>query len=114
MSLIINEYKDNTDRCWYDSSNILYSECYDHENTYKDLKVVFKDGRTYLYKKLIVQDYLLFRSHESQGKALNKYITCKNILTGKPKYEFERLERVNLDDIEKDKKILLESKENEE
>lgn len=42
--LIFRDYdKDKRiDRIWYKSSNIIYSECYDKENDYKELKVVFK------------------------------------------------------------------------
>lgn len=110
MSLIINKYENNLDKCWYDSSTIIYSECIDNDNSYKDLKVIFKDGRTYLYKNLIVQDYLLFRSDSSQGKALNKFIACKNPITGKQKYVFEKIENSNLEIIDNEKKLLMEEK----
>ena len=78
MSAILNIYKDNVDYTWYDSSNVLYSECYDKDNDLKDLKIVFKGGRSYLYEKIDVNDYLMFRSDLSQGKALNKYIIVKD------------------------------------
>ena len=109
MSLIINKYENNLDKCWYDSSNIIYSECIDNENSYKDLKVTFKDGRTYLYKSLTVQDYLFFRNDNSQGKALGQYITCKKF--GKLKYEFEKIENLDLEKIESEKKILIEERD---
>jgi hypothetical protein len=113
MSVIVTKYNKelSIDECWYDSSNIKYSKCYDKKDDYKDLEVVFKDGRRYLYKGLIVQDYLLFRSDLSQGKALNKYITCKKN-DGTNKYEFEKLEKIDISDIEKEKNILLEEKAN--
>lgn len=90
---IFNDYDSEKliERTWYSSSNIAYSECYDIPNSYKELKIVFNSGRTYLYKGVDVNDYLLFREAKSQGKALNKYITKKDE-NGKPLYECIRLE----------------------
>ena len=79
------------DRAWYDSSNVLYSECEDKENDYKMLKVVFGKGSTYLYKNIDVNDYLMFMVgglDGSNGKALNKFI--------KAKYEVEKLPNTDL------------------
>lgn len=104
MSLIYNNYKDKVDKCWYDSTNIIFSECIDYENELKDLKVVFKGGRYYLYKNVDVNDYLLFRTDISQGKALSKYIT--------PKYTGVRLPDVNIEDLTNEMKLLIEEKEN--
>lgn len=77
----------NIDHCWYNSSNILYSECLDKENEYKQLKILFANGTAYLYKDVDVKDYINFSIlggiDGSQGKALNKII--------KPKYECEKL-----------------------
>lgn len=111
MSLIISKYDHDTltDKCWYDSSNIVYSEVLDKKDAYKDLKVTFKDGRTYLYKDLIVQDYLFFKNHDSQGKALNQYIACNK--GGKPKYAFEKLDKVDLSLLENEKKLLIEERD---
>lgn len=81
-----NEEK-RLDRVWYDSSNIVYSECDDKLNDLKTLRVTFKNGGTYEYKNVDVNDYVLFMSggiDGSNGKTLNKVI--------KGKYEFERLE----------------------
>lgn len=109
MGLIINKYLNEIDKCWYESSNIIYSECFDKKDSYKDLIIVFKDGRAYKYKDVIVQDYLLFRSNESQGKALNKYIITK--FMGQNKYQFEKLDNYNITEIEKEKQNLLEERE---
>lgn len=82
------------DRVWYDSSNILYSECDDNLNDFKTLRVTFKNGATYEYKDVDVNDYVLFVHgglDGSNGKTLNKVI--------KPKYEFERLQNLNVDEI---------------
>ena len=93
------------EKCWYDSSNILYSECFDYENDYKDLNVVFKEGRTYLYKKIDVKDYMAFRNATSQGAALSKFITKKD--NGQPIYECLRLSDKNLGELEEERRNLL-------
>lgn len=114
MSLIISEYNENEliDECWYDSSNIYYSKCFDNIDAYKNLVVVFKDGRAYIYKDVIVQDYLLFKYgglYDSQGKALNSFIK---------KYKYERLNKFDINLLEEKKnelihnKMLLENKDN--
>lgn len=105
MSVILNVYKDKVDYTWYDSSNILYSECYDKDNDLKDLKIVFKGGRSYLYEKIDVNDYLMFRSDLSQGKALYKYIVVKDI-NGNQKHNVVRLPDTDLKELE-DKRLLI-------
>ena len=93
MSKIFGFYskKSETDveKMWYQSSNIKYSECIDHDNDLKKLKVVFNNGTQYKYKKVDVQNYLLFRDASSQGKALNEYIKPKG-------YEYEKMENADL------------------
>lgn len=93
MSKIFGFYskKSETDveKMWYQSSNIKYSECIDHDNDLKTLKVVFNNGTQYKYKKVDVRDYLLFRDASSQGKALNEYIKPKG-------YEYEKMENADL------------------
>jgi len=92
MAKKFNIYCDGVDKTWYNSSNIIYSECIDHDNKPKTLKVVFSNGTQYEYKNVDVRDFLLFRESESQGKALNRLIKEKN-------YEYEKLENANLDEI---------------
>jgi hypothetical protein len=85
------------DRAWYSSSNIVYSECDDNLNALKTLRVTFKNGATYEYKDVDVNDYLMFMNgglDGSNGKALNKFI--------KPKYEFEKLENLNVEELMKE------------
>lgn len=94
------------DRAWYSSSNIVYSECDDHENELKTLRVVFKNGSCYEYYQVSVQDYLMFMHgglDGSNGKALNSFVKSK-------KYEYKRIEDANLMEIEENLKTLLESK----
>lgn len=92
MSKIYNVYENKLDRTWYQSSNILYSECDDKENELKTLRIVFKNGRTYEYYNLDVNDYMLFREDSSQGKSFKKYIL---------KYETKRLDDTNIDELNK-------------
>ena len=90
MSKIFGFYANDEDVAWYDSSNIKYSKCLDHDNKLKTLDVVFNNGTKYRYKDVNVNDYLLFREDLSQGKALNKYIKARG-------YDYEKLENVNID-----------------
>ena len=88
MSKIFNFYANDVDKTWYQSSNIKFSECIDHDNDLKTLKVVFNNGTQYQYNKVDVRDFLLFRDASSQGKALNEFIKGKG-------YEYEKLEDVD-------------------
>ena len=89
MSKIFNVYSNDVDRTWYQSSNIKFSECVDHDNEPKTLTVVFNNGTQYRYDNVDVRDFLLFRDAESQGKALNQYIKPKG-------YAYEKLENADL------------------
>lgn len=90
MSKIFGYYNDNVDHNWYDSSNVLYTECIDTDEEKKILKVVFSNGSQYQYKDVPVMDYLVFREDASQGKALNRIIKGG-------KYPYEKLENANTD-----------------
>lgn len=90
MGKILTIYKDGIDKAWYNSSNIVYSECIDHKDMLKEVKITFKNGNEYTYFDVSVQDYLFFREDSSQGKALNRFIK---------KYKFEKSE--NKKDLEK-------------
>lgn len=83
-------YENEVDKTWYDSSNILYSECDDVRDSLKVVKITFSTGRVYKYIDVNVNDYLMFREATSQGKAFNTYLR---------KYKCERLEDVNLEDV---------------
>lgn len=93
MSKIFGFYANDVDKSWYDSSNVKYSECDDHDNALKTLRVVFNNGTQYEYKNVNVQDFLFFRDAASQGKALNQYIKGKG-------YEYEKLENANMEALE--------------
>jgi hypothetical protein len=86
---IFSFYSNDVDRVWYQSSNIKYSECIDHDNELKTLTVVFNNGTQYRYDKVDVRDYLLFKNDESQGKALNQFIKAKG-------YSYEKLDNADL------------------
>lgn len=88
--IIKSVYNDKTltEKVWFDSSSVFYSEFVEHENDNNgELFVTFKNGGTYHYKNVdMVKDYVLFKNgglDGSQGKALNQFI--------KPNYEFEKL-----------------------
>lgn len=95
MSKIFNFYANDTDKTWYNSSNIKYSECLDHDNALKTLKVVFNNGTQYQYNNVDVNHYLLFRNDASQGKALNKYIKGNG-------YEYTKLEDANMEALDEE------------
>lgn len=88
--ILANNYNSDTrtEKVWYESSNIFYTEFVEDSQENKgDLFVTFKNGATYKYKGVkIAPDYLMFKHgglDGSQGKALNKHI--------KPNYEYERV-----------------------
>lgn len=85
---------EKVDRIWYSSSNILYSECDDKTDDFKELRITFKNGETYAYKKVDVNDYVLFAHggiDASNGKAFWKII--------RPKYEAEKIGKKTLEEI---------------
>lgn len=84
------------EECFYESSNVFYSACYDKLDDLKQLTIVFKNGQQYVYNDIEVQDYIMFRDSQSQGSALNKFITIKP--NGKAKYSYKRLSPVDLDE----------------
>lgn len=97
-----NIYKNNVDYVWYDSSNIVFSKYYDSKKGSNTLKIVFKNGRTYVYKDVTVQDYVCFKTTQSAGNGFNTYIK---------KYEGNRISDTDLDKLEEYKKTLVEGKE---
>lgn len=103
MSKIYNVYENDVDKTWYDSSNVIYTECDDIANSLKVLRIYFKSGRVYQYANVNVNDYLLFREDVSQGKAFTKIIK---------KYPCERLEDVDIQTIT-DALIALQEKDKE-
>ena len=84
-----------TEKAWYDSTMFCFTKATEHPDAnLVDLVVTFKNGWTYKYKDVRLEDYVLLISgfeQSSHGKTLNKVI--------KPKYEFERLDNVKTDDI---------------
>ncbi len=96
-----NRYVNQEDHVWYDSSNIVYSKCYDTQNSkFKTLKIVFKGGRTYVYRNVDADDYLMFKTAESNGQEFNKRIK---------KYDALRIEDTDMEKLTE----LRESFENE-
>ncbi len=102
MAILTKFYNKDTrtDKVWYDSSNIYYSEFVENASDNKgQLFVVFKNGVKYLYKDVdMPTDYLIFKKgglDGSNGKALNAYI--------KPKYEFEKIGAINMEALEEER-----------
>ena len=107
MGKILSVYKNNQDKAWFDSSNVLYAECDDKDNELKEVRVTFKNVNTYAYHNVKVTDWLLFRESSSIGKGLNAYIK---------QYEYEKLPNGrDVDDIKNELQVLLEeiNKKNE-
>ena len=92
MSKKFNVYCNGVDKTWYDSSNVIYTECIDNDNKPKTLKVVFSNGTQYQYEDVNVNHYLLFREDSSQGRALNRLIK-------ENKYEYKKIEDADLEAI---------------
>ena len=93
-----------TEKCWFESSNIFYSEFIEDSNKNEgDLFVTFNNGSTYKYKNVqIAPDYLMFKHgglEGSHGKSLNTHI--------KPKYEFEKMESKNIEELIKEKEDVI-------
>lgn len=98
------------EKAWYQSSNVFYSEFIEDEHENKgDLIVTFNNGATYKYKSVqMTPDYLMFKHgglDGSHGKALNSHI--------KPKYEFEKMDNKNINDLITEKETCLFEKEQE-
>lgn len=87
---LYSKYEDSCELCWYDSTNTLFSKCYDNPGEYKVVKIIFKNGRTYLYKDVTASDYIAFRDAESNGQSFTKYIK---------KYSATRIQDTDLDKL---------------
>lgn len=83
----IYDEKTKTQKIWYDSSMIYYTEMVESEKENNgNLFVVFKNAQKYVYKNVAYEDYILLingGTDASVGKTLNKII--------KGKYEYEKL-----------------------
>jgi hypothetical protein len=106
--LIISTYNSSTktEKCWFESSNIFYSEFVeDSEKNEGDLYVTFNNGATYKYKNVqLTPDYVMFKHgglEGSHGKALNAHI--------KPKYTFEKMDNKNVEDLVRDRLLIQKS-----
>lgn len=91
----IYDEKTKTQKVWYESTMVFYTEMVEYEDENKgDLYVTFKNGTTYKYTGVSFEDYVVFiggGTDASQGKTLNKVI--------KSKYEYEKLGDADMDKI---------------
>ena len=95
--LLLRDYNNEKklDRAWFNSSTVVYSECDDVSDGLKVLRVTFKNGSTYEYKDVDVNNYLMFLRgglDGSHGKALNEFIKKK-------KCPYERIADKNISEI---------------
>lgn len=92
----IYDESSRTQKVWYDSKMIAYSEMVEDEYENKgNLFITFRNGTTYVYKNVDFTDYILFLSggiDASQGKTLNKVI--------KTKYEYEKVNGLSIEEIQ--------------
>lgn len=92
----IYDARTRTQKAWYDSSMFYFTKMVEDETENKgDLTVVFKNGATYIYKDVRLEDYVLLvagRTDGSNGRTLNKLI--------KPKYEYERVADTDVKELE--------------
>lgn len=103
--IVYNKYLDNQDYTWYDSSNVIFSKCYDNpDSSSKTLKIVFKNGRTYIYKDVDINDYLTFKTAQSNGQSVNTSIVKK--------YKGVRISDTDVDKLTKLKDDFIESEKN--
>lgn len=98
------KYIDSREYTWYDSSNVVFSEYFDRNTPSNPLKLIFKNGRTYMYQDVLTEDYLNFRNAESSGKGVTEFIVKK--------YKAARLPDTDLEELENKKKLLLEDTKN--
>lgn len=95
-----NRYINQVDHVWYDSTNVIYSKCYDTQpGRTKTLKIVFKGGRTYLYKSVDADDYISFKTANSNGESFNKFIK---------KYDSVRIADTDIDKLNEYRQELIE------
>ena len=82
-------------KVWYDSTMFCFTRAVEHDSdNLVDLYVTFKNGWEYVYKNVKLEDYVLLLSgfeETSHGKTLNRII--------KPKYEFEKLGKKDVNEI---------------
>ena len=97
--IIYQKYIDMIMHTWYDSSNLLYSKCYDSNGPTATLNVVFADGRTYKYKDVYKEDFMQLQSAPSNGKAFGQYIRSK--------YQGIRMADTSREDLENLKQELI-------
>ena len=101
----VYDEKTRTQKVWYDSSMVYYTEMVESETENSgNLFVVFKNGQKYVYKDVRFEDYIVFingGTDASIGKTLNKVI--------KNKYDCEKIGDADMDalraEMEKEEEI---------
>lgn len=96
--IVYENYNNNIIESWYDSSNTVFSKCYDSDSETVTVNIVFKGGRTYKYRNVLKTDYSMFRSAGSNGKAFSEFIK---------KYECVRIADTDLAKLDEYKESLM-------
>ena len=99
-------YINKVEHIWYESSNLVYTACYDGDRQQKTLKAVFKGGRTYIYKDVDVADYMLFtRTASSNGEAFNRNIVKRYKGVRVSDTDLDKLEELRKEYADENKKV---------
>lgn len=92
---IYNKYQNSIDYCWYDSSNIFYSE-YLNDGETNTMLIVFKNGKGYIYENVSPEDYMSFKLADSTGSVFNKSIIKKYVGVFSKTFDIQELsEKMN-------------------
>ena len=100
-----------TEKVWHNSSMLKYTEMVEDPNeNYGELTVVFNNGSTYKYKDVSIGDYVFMVSggmDGSNGKAFNQLVKSRG-------YEYEKVEPLSQEYIDKGYEEVLEKEKEKE
>ena len=100
----VYDEKTLTQKVWLESSMLRYAEMVEDPNeNYGELTVVFNNGSTYRYKKVLLSDYVAMIGggiDGSNGKAFNQLVKARG-------YEYEKIEPLSEEYIRKGYEELL-------
>ena len=107
----VYDKKTLTEKVWHNSSMLKYTEMVEDPNeNYGELTVVFNNGSTYKYKDVSIGDYVFMVSggmDGSNGKAFNQLVKSRG-------YEYEKVEPLSQEYIDKGYEEVLEKEKEKE